>query len=374
MKKNILIVEDEHDLAELLSYHLHKVNYQTMIARNGEEAIDAVQNHSFDAVLLDIMLPELNGWEVCRILRESTKGTSLPIIMVSALSDEEARIRGLSLGADDYVSKPYSMKELVLKLGKQMDRLQTITQMKAREQEQDMIVRYMVHELRNSLTMIGGYSSLALQKDDTNKFMRTIHAAAIHAESLLQDASLLSRLEKGHEGLSIEPVAIGSLVNEAIDFLRDTARSSNIKIIFENNTTSFVQGNGTAIRQILINLVSNAVKYNRKGGTVGITFDTRNDRVNISIRDEGYGIAKAEIGHIFDKFYRAAGSERIKGAGLGLYIVRLLTKAIGGVVTVVSRPGHGSAFTVSFIKANAATHQITRDVGVSMGQGVRTNS
>jgi signal transduction histidine kinase len=260
------------------------------------------------------------------------------------------------------VSKPYSMKELVLKLGKQIDRQQTITQMKAREQEQDTIVRYMVHELRNSLTTIGGYSSLALQKDDTNKFMRTINAAAIHAESLLQDASLLSRLEKGHEGLSIEPVAIGSLVNEAIDFLRDTARSSNIEIIAENNTTSFVQGNGTAIRQILINLVSNAVKYNRNGGTVQITFDTRNDRVDISIRDEGYGIANAEIGHIFDKFYRAAGSERIKGAGLGLYIVRLLTKSMGGVVTVVSRTGQGSAFTVSFIKANTATHQVTQDV------------
>jgi DNA-binding response OmpR family regulator len=89
MKKQILIVEDENDCAELLSYHLQKDNYQTVIARNGKEAIEAVQRQTPDAVLLDIMMPELNGWEVCRILRESTKGKSLPIIMLSALSDEE---------------------------------------------------------------------------------------------------------------------------------------------------------------------------------------------------------------------------------------------------------------------------------------------
>ncbi|HXY61354.1 MAG TPA: response regulator, partial [Nitrospirota bacterium] len=191
MKKQVLIVEDEQDLAELLAYHLQKEGYQTVIAHSGEEAIDAVPNDSFDAVLLDIMLPELNGWEVCRILRESAKGKSLPIIVVTALSDEEARIKGLSLGADDYVSKPYSMKELLLKIRKHIERHQTINQMKARELEQETVVRYMIHELGNSLTTIGGYSSLALQKDDTNKFMRRINAAAAHAESLLQDASLL---------------------------------------------------------------------------------------------------------------------------------------------------------------------------------------
>ncbi len=362
MKKQILIVEDEHDLAELLNYHLQKENFQTVIAYSGEEAIDAVQRHRFDAVLLDIMLPELDGWEVCRMLRESRNGRSLPIIVVTALSDDEARIRGLSIGADDFVSKPYSMKELLLKIRKHIDRQQTINQMKAREQEQDTVVRYMIHELRNSLTTIGGYSSLALQKDDTNKFMRTINAAATHAESLLQDASLLSRLENGKERLSIEPVAINSLVNESIDFLHDTAKKSNIEIIAENNTTSLVQGNETAIRQIMINLVSNAVKYNRKGGTVRISFDNKNDRVDISIKDEGCGMTDADIAHIFDKFYRAAGSERIKGAGLGLYIVRLLTNAMGGTVTVASMPGAGSVFTVSFIKANSVALHAARDV------------
>jgi len=181
MKKHILIVEDENDCAELLSYHLQKDDYQTEIARNGKEAIEAVQRRTPDVVLLDIMMPELNGWEVCRILRESTNGKSLPIIMLSALSDEESRVKGLALGADDYLAKPYSMKELLLKVRNHFDRQQTIKDLKARGQEQDTTMRTMVHELKNSLNVIGGFSSIALRKDDSNKYLRSINKAAFHA-------------------------------------------------------------------------------------------------------------------------------------------------------------------------------------------------
>jgi two-component system, sensor histidine kinase and response regulator len=354
MKKQILIVDDENDCAELLRYHLQKENYDAVIAHNGKEAIEAVQRHTPDAVLLDIMMPELNGWEVCRILRESTQGRSLPIIMLTALTDEDERIKGLSLGADDYLSKPYSMKELLLKLRKHLDRQQAIKQLQSREQERDTAVRYMVHELQNSLTAIGGFSSRALRKDGSNKYMKTINMAASHAESLLNDASLLSRLENGKERLFIEPVAIGLLVEEAVDFLQDTAKKKKIEVITVNSTAAFVHGNRTAIRQIMVNIISNAVKYNREKGTVLISFDHRNDRMNISIQDEGNGIANAELDHIFDKFYRAAGSERVKGAGLGLYIVKLLANAMGGEVKVASKPGSGSTFTVSFIQVGAA--------------------
>jgi len=354
MKKRILIVEDENDCAELLSYNLQKENYETVIARNGKEAIEAVQRRTPDAVLLDVMMPELNGWEVCGFLRKSAKGKTLPIIMLTALSDEDDRVKGLSLGADDYLAKPYSMKELVLKIKKQIDRQQTIHRLQTREQEQDTSVQYMIHELQNSLTAIGGFSSLALRKGESSKYMRTINLAASHAESLLNDASLLSRLEQGKELLTAQPVAIGLLVEETIEFLQDTAKRKQIEITAVNSSASLVHGNKTAIKQVLINLISNAVKYNRDGGMVKISFDSSTDWVNISIQDEGSGIAQTEIDRIFDKFYRAAGSERVKGAGLGLYIVKHLVEAMGGRVTVVSRPGIGSTFTVSFIKVDVS--------------------
>ncbi|HSB33273.1 MAG TPA: hybrid sensor histidine kinase/response regulator [Nitrospirota bacterium] len=359
--KQILIVEDEHDCAELLRYNLQKENYQTIIARSGEEAINAVQRHTPDAVLLDIMLPELNGWEVCRILRESANNKYLPIIMLTALSDEEARVKGLSLGADDYISKPYSMKELLLKVRKLIDREQAIHQLRTLEQEQDTALRYMVHELKNSLSTIGGFSSLALRKDDTNKHLKTINAAASHAESLLNDASLLSRLEKG-SSMPLEEIDIDQIVADAVDFSHDAARQSNIEIITANGATSTVRGNKTAVRQVMINLISNAVKYNRMNGKVWVSSADRSGCVDISVQDEGSGIQHADLARIFEKFYRAAGSERRKGAGLGLYIVKRLIEAMGGKIAVASQLGKGSIFTASFPKADAAMTVLARDV------------
>ena len=347
----VLIVEDEPDVAELIRYNLVRAGYAALIAGTGDAAVEAVLRSMPDLILLDIMLPGMNGWEVCQAVRCSVKGRHIPIIMVSALTTEERRIKGLSLGADDYITKPFSVQELMIKTRNIISRYARVKKLASRERDHNTIVRYMVHELQNSITAIGGFSSLALRKNESNAYMKTINLAACHAESLLNDASLLTRLESEKERLSIGRVDIGMLVDEAVDLLRDTALRSKIELSAENGTTSRVHGNGTAIRQIMINLISNAIKYNRTGGKVRISFDTRNDMVNIAIQDEGNGISQAEIGRIFDKFYRIAGSERVKGAGLGLYIVKLLIDAMGGEITVESRPGIGSTFTVSLIRA-----------------------
>ncbi len=355
MNKQILIVEDENDCAELLRYHLQKENYQTVVARNGEEAIDAVQCHKLDAVLLDVMLPELSGWEVCRILRESSKGKSLPIIMLTALSDEESRVKGLSLGADDYLAKPYSMKELLLKVRKHLDRQDAVRQCTARAQEQDTALQYMIHEMRNAMTVIGGYSSVALKKADPRIYLKPIHTAAAHAESLLNDASLLSRLESGGS-LPLETVDIVDMVRDVADTFHDGTNKKRQEIVIMNFRPCRIRVNRTAARQVLVNLLSNAKKYSPQSSRIWIYFDEHPETVSLSIKDEGCGIPQDELTRIFRKYYRAQGSERVKGAGLGLYIVHLLVKSMGGKITVTSEQGAGSTFTVSFAKADAASH------------------
>lgn len=354
MHNQILIVEDENDTVELLRYNLEKENYETLVARTGEDAIDAVQCHEPAVVLLDIMLPELNGWEVCRILRESSKGKAVPIIMLTALSDEEARIKGLALGADDYLSKPFSIRELLLKIRKYIDRQQAIKQIRTREREQETSLRYVVHEMRNALAVIGGFSTLALKKDDPRYYLKPINSAALHAECLLSDASLLARLEKAGGSLPTETIDAVALTREVVEMLRDTAKETQIEMADMKSAPSRVAANRTAVRQVLLNLLSNAVKYNRAGGKVRVSFDERNDLMDVSIRDEGCGIRCDELPRIFEKFYRATGSEQVKGAGLGLYIVKLLMEAMGGTITVRSDQGAGSTFMASFKRTDAA--------------------
>ena len=380
MKNQILIVDDEHDCAELLRYHLQRENYEAVIVRNGKEAIDAVQSQAPDAILLDIMMPELNGWEVCRILRESTKGKSLPIIMLTALSEEEERVKGLCLGADDYLSKPYSVKELLLKLRKHIDRQETIKQLKVREQEQDTTLRYIVHELKGSLHVIGGFSSHALRKDDSNKYLKTINTAAFQAERVLNEAPIISLLATRGENLSIKQVDIGPLTSEADDcfhdavikkvayqqvsavsLISDIAEATRVLIggkpVSVEVTTPFmdvmISTDNVKLRQILTNLVSNAVKFTEQG-TIAITLSLIGSWMEIAVSDTGIGIKEEDLHKLFIAYGRIedAKTKRYEGMGLGLTISRNLAALLGGTISVTSIYGKGTTFVVSLPMQN----------------------
>ncbi len=372
MKKQILIVEDENDCAELLTYNLQKENYEAVIARNGKEAIEAVQRQMPDVVLLDVMMPELNGWEVCRILRESINGKSLPIIMLTALSEEEERVKGLSLGADDYLSKPYSVKELLLKIKKHIDRQETIKKLMAREQEQDTALECLVHELKGSIHVIGGFSSHALRQDSSNKHLQTINTVASHAERLLRDATPLPRLETRGKSLSIKHIDIDPMISEPADvvlnagvahqmvnaasLISEIAETTRILIgnkpvsveVREPSLSVMINTDSVRLRQILINLVSNAAKYTEQGKIV-ITLSVIGSWMEIAISDTGVGIREEDLHKLFTTYGRIedAKTKEQGGAGLGLSISKNLAELLGGMISVTSSYGKGTTFVVS---------------------------
>lgn len=350
MQETILIVEDEPDVAEMIRYNLEKESYRTVVAYSGAEALKAAEAHAPDLVLLDIMLPDLNGWDVCQILRDREKTRSIPILMLTALSSEEARIKGLSLGADDFLAKPFSIRELLLRIRKMIDRQHTLRCLMEKEKEKDLSLRYLVHELKNSMTGIGGFSALALRKRDHESYLERINALAKHADSLLNDASLLSRLEMGGGSLPMDPVDMGILVEEVVDSFATLAKEGQIQMTFVDKIPSTVLGNTSALRQVLINLISNALKFSQQGATVIVGLSEEMHWIHLSVKDEGRGIPPQEIPKIFDRFYRATGSEQIQGAGLGLSVAKLLVEAMGGRILVESAVGTGSTFTVSLQK------------------------
>jgi signal transduction histidine kinase len=356
MQETILIVEDEEDVAEMIRYNLEKESYRTVVAYSGAEALKAAEAHAPDLVLLDILLPDLSGWEVCRILRDSTENHSIPIVMLTALSSEEARIKGLTLGADDFVTKPFSIKELLLRIRNMIDRQHALRCVLKKEKEKDLSLKYLVHELKTSVTVIGGFSALAIRKKDPENYLERIAAVAKHADSLLNDASLLSRLETSEGSLPMDSMDIGALIEEVVDSYGDLAKQRQIEIALTNQTSLKVLGNATAIRQVLINLISNALKFSRAGGTVWISVTEDAQGAHLKVKDQGCGIAPKDLPRIFDRFYRAAGSEHIKGAGLGLYIAKLLVEAMAGKLSVESTLGAGSTFTASLHPAPAMRH------------------
>lgn len=357
----ILIVEDEPDVAELMRYNLAREGYATFIAESGDAAVEAALTSSPDLILLDIMLPGMNGWEVCRTIRTSVKDRLTPIIMVSALTAEESRIKGLSLGADDYVTKPFSVQELLLKTRNIVNRHARINELEAREREQDTSTRYLLHEMRSALSIIGGFSSLAARKGTGSPYLDHINSSALHMEALIDDISLLARMESGRGSLPREAIDIAEISLSLADSFREKAAQRSISLTIEAPSSLKAVGNATAFRQILANLISNAIKYNRDYGSVRVTCEAIVDRAVLSIIDTGPGIRQEELEQIFHKFYRARGSESVPGSGLGLYIAKLLAETMGGNMSVTSSLGEGSVFSLILKRQAGAGGRSTGD-------------
>jgi len=349
----VLIVEDEPDVAELIRYNLAREGYATLIAESGDKAVEEALRSTPDLILLDIMLPGMNGWEVCQTIRDGAKDRQVPIIMVSALTSEKNRIKGLSLGADDYITKPFSVQELLIKTRNIVSKNTLIRDLKEREQEQDSSTRYLVHEMKNALNIIGGYSHLAARKSNGSPYLAEINSSALHMEALLNDVALLTKLEKGHSSLPREEVDVAGIVSSLADSLREKAGMRHLSLTTDAPSSLKVVANAAALRQILTNLMSNAIKYNRDNGSVLITCEAVDDRVVLSVIDTGPGIGKEELEHVFNKYFRARGSEGITGSGLGLYIAKLLAEAMGGSISVTSSLGEGSTFFLFLVRPAA---------------------
>jgi len=342
---HVLIVEDEKDTVELLKYNLEKEGYKTEVAYNGEAALKSYRQQRPALVLLDIMMPGIDGWEVCRELRRNDR--RIPVIMLTALSDEEDKIKGLSIGADDYIPKPFSVRELLLKVKRFAEKESFIRT--AQSTADSDTLDYIVHELKNSLMSLEGYSSLAMRKGDSGRYLPYIKDGARHMGNLLNDVSLLSMLEKG-DMLPLKSVSIMEEVKRVIDIFREEAGEGRVDLSIFNTSAANIMGNSTAVRQVLLNLVSNAVKYNRPGGRVMVYFAESESDIEVSVRDTGIGIPVEEKKKIFEKGYRVNAGGRVKGTGLGLYVVRLLAEAMGGRIRVTGSEAGGSTFTISFRK------------------------
>lgn len=351
MNELILIVEDEGDVAELLRYNLQQAGYRTVVAEDGAQALRAVQYGDPDLILLDVMLPEMDGWQVCRIIRGSERASGVPIIMLSALNMEEARVQGLRIGADDYVTKPFSIQELLLRVRCALDKELALRELRQRSSDRDSSLACLMHEMKNSLSVLSGYTHLALLHDGDAPYVQEMSSAADHMDRVMDQIVLVNRLEQGQLGIERQPIEVLPIIEEAVDALRASTRGSETNISLAHAAAAPVLGNRTAFRQVLLNLLSNAVKYNRPGGRVWVACDASECCVAVSVKDEGPGIPKSEQSRVFDKFFRGASTPGIPGSGLGLYVVKLLTEAMGGTVSLASIENGGTTVTCSFPKA-----------------------
>lgn len=354
----ILIVDDNPVNRDMLARRLQQEGYQSDFAEDGVIALEKLENNAFDLVLLDIMMPQMNGFEVLEHMQNNPKLYSVPVIVISAIDDIASTVKCLELGAEDYLSKPFNSTILKARISSSLEknrlRKEEVKRLVQLNAMKDQFVGTVSHDLRNPITSILGYSDLlknilADQDEQTLNFLERIQRNAHHMLDMINDLLDIAKIEAGLE-INLEPVNFTDFLSEQLENYEMSANQKGIKLVYPTpETDSIVQIDPNRFKQVIGNLLSNAIKYTLSEGQVRVSVLEVIGQVIIEIQDTGLGMPEADIPHLFDKFFRVENETHLneEGTGLGLSIVKAVVEAHHGTITVDSELGKGSCFQIS---------------------------
>ncbi len=357
----ILVVEDDLALLDGIRDVLELADYEVITATNGAEALSVMGKEPPDLVISDIMMPQMDGLQLCERVRQDFRWAMLPFIFLTAKSQKADVRQGMGVGADDYLTKPFEMEDLLSAVASRLQRARSI---KAETMERlahlrEDILRKLGHELRTPLTFIKGYTELLVESasevkaDDWEVSLQAIKAGSDRLSALVEDLVFLAGLETG-EAAAIyerekERLNLVKLVRDVLASLQEVAAGQNTILVDDlRSSLPIVIGHraflADALRRILENAFKFAGSHDRR---VVVSGDVRANEVHIDVADNGVGIAENELPHVFDKFYQV-NREKMeqRGVGLGLPIVKVIMEMHGGRVEVQSKLGQGSVFTL----------------------------
>ncbi|BAY35151.1 multi-sensor signal transduction histidine kinase (plasmid) [Nostoc carneum NIES-2107] len=346
---HVLIVDDNADMRDYLTSILSEYVEVEAVA-DGAAAIAAVNQRVPDLVLSDVMMPGLDGFELLQALRADARTKEVPIILLSARAGEESVIEGLQAGADDYLIKPFSATELVTRVNAYLQmaqlRSEALRSERTINRRKDEILSTVSHELNTPLVAILGWTRLLRSSPPSSamlwKALESIERNATLQAKLVQDLLDISRITAGKIHLNLEPVALQGVIDQAIATVRQ-CETKDIHLDCQLAAApTIVQGDPERLQQIILNLLTNAVKFTPTGGRIAVSLQTDENQADIIVSDTGCGIDSDFLPYIFDTFRQADGVK--KGLGLGLAIARSLVELHGGTIHAQS-PGVGQGAT-----------------------------
>lgn len=432
----ILIVEDSPTQAEKLHYLVEQAGYNATVARNGWQALDSLKAHPVHLILSDVVMPEMDGYALCRAIKAEPALAHIPVILLTTLSDPKDIVRGLDCGADNFIRKPYEeehlltriqhvlvsralrkqhnssvgieiflggqrhfinaerqqildllistfeqavrvneelkerdqqISELNVQLERQANELKVAnselatsnSELKNASQAKLRFFAQMSHELRTPLNAVIGFSELLKEEMvgelnvEQKKYIGSIFQSGNYLLSLINDTLDLAKIEAQKMELQPDNIDIPALLQNCLPMVQEQAIARHIDLRLSiDSAVDSAWVDERQVKQIVINLLANAVKFTPAGGSVAVAAklvqESRRDLLEISVQDTGVGIAEEDIPKLFRSFEQVGNNSKqhVQGTGLGLALVKQLTELHGGHVTVSSVINSGSRFSV----------------------------
>jgi two-component system, sensor histidine kinase and response regulator len=347
-KKRILLIDDQPENLYVLKERLNREGYDVITSESGQEGIDLAKNKIPDLIICDIMMPFVNGYDVMKSLRNNPLTATIPFIFLSAKADPKDVREGMMFGADDYITKPFSGKELVEVIKTRLEKREMFE--KNIEALRKSITFSIPHELQTPLTGILGFSEILIEdylnikRDDLLEIAMNIRSSADRLYSLIQKVLFSVKLDVISKDSDQLNFLKKESTNQAINIITAVAknisqiygRKDDLKLELENTT---LQISDLYLRRLIEEIVDNAFKYSKSGGTVEIIGICGNKNYSLMVIDNGIGLSEEQISQIgaFTQFNRLVMEQQ--GVGLGLDIVKKIVSLHEGEIEIESIPG-----------------------------------
>lgn len=339
MKGTVLVVDDQLQNRLLAEAQLLAEGYEVHLAESGAQCLELVDRQPIDLVLLDVMMPEMDGFETCRRIRAKGARGALPVLFLTASHESTVQERAVASGADDFLQKPINRSELLM-------RVRSLIRVARLQRQRDQLIDLLVHDLKSPLSSIVSNAEFATEgaEGPSRDALADVLSAAERMQRMILELLDIGRAEDGKLSATLADVSLESVLRR---IERDSKRSLDLRrqrLLLEIAAMT-VRADETLLSRILQNLVENAMRYAPREGAISVDTAVNGQRARIRVRDEGPGIPEADRLRIFEKYGQVDAPRASRGSrGLGLFFCRLAAEAQGGQIWVEPNEPRGSVF------------------------------
>ncbi len=359
-KGTVLVVDDQERNIQVVGTTLSAEGYEVMAASSGEQALSRIAARCPDLVLLDVYMPEIDGFQVCERLRAEPLTSQLPIIFLSAADEKDIIVRALGCGGVDYITKPFNRAELLARVKAHLELKFARDEREKLIREREVFISMMAHDLKNPLGGARFSTQMLVERADelpeaARRLAETADEGVGRALDLIGNFLADAEAASIEQHLHLRAIDLAKACDEAAARHRPQAADKGIELVWESTGGGTAAGGDeAALGRVLDNLIGNAVKFSPAGTRVWLELDP--GRRAITVRDEGPGFTETDRVHLYECFMRLSakptGGET--STGLGLSVVKRLTEAMGGGVELLDDGRAGAAFTVTLPAADLA--------------------